>query len=450
MTTCSKTTHTDTYNLTNLYPNDGVVKKLTSYPIEFKKETFAITGKYTGGLGSGLYFKEQKNNKLYFYMLTDRGPNFFGPNSTKGERTIIFADKNFSPYVGIVEVIPGKSAKLIDGLKLKENDKLLHGNSPPNHTNGSNQYISLDENFNEIKFNNIGIDPEGITLDKQGNLWISEEYIPSIMKFDQKGNLLKKYSPGNGLPKIISEFHYNLGIEAIATAPNGKIYAMMEGVLNINSETAKFAEFVRFVEFDPISEKTRMFLYPHEQNIYKKVKDAKNGDIVSIDNNHFLVIEQGLTKNDTMQNKIFLIDISNATDITDIKLPNDKELEYASITELKSLGINLVKKKEFLDPRNYGWNLEKMEGITILDEKTIAISNDNDFGIKNSSIILLNNEYSLNDFILNTEDKKIYYKKEGKPALGAKIKINPIDSLNPHSYIWIFELENNIPYYSNH
>ena len=60
-----------------------------------------------------------------------------------------------------------------------------------------------------------GLDTEGISLDKDGNFWISDEYGPFIAKVDKKGNILEKYGPGMGLPKILADRVPNRGSEGV-------------------------------------------------------------------------------------------------------------------------------------------------------------------------------------------------------------------------------------------
>ena len=39
-------------------------------------------------------------------------------------------------------------------------------------------------------------------------------------------------------------------------------------------------------------------------------------------------------------------------------------------------------KKKIIDVREFGWTHEKMEGVALIDDKTIAVINDNDFGLR--------------------------------------------------------------------
>ena len=47
-----------------------------------------------------------------------------------------------------------------------------------------------------------------------------------------------------------------------------------------------------------------------------KAKDAKIGDVVALDNQRILLIEQGTGKDKTMINKIYLVDLAQASDLS--------------------------------------------------------------------------------------------------------------------------------------
>ncbi|HEY5958306.1 MAG TPA: hypothetical protein VIV60_17195, partial [Polyangiaceae bacterium] len=56
------------------------------------------------------------------------------------------------------------------------------------------------------------------------------------------------------------------------------------------------------------------------------------------------------------------------------------ELEYGTAAEVSSR-IAMVKKSRVVDLRAYGWLPEKAEGLALIDHRTLAISNDQDFGV---------------------------------------------------------------------
>ena len=180
------------------------------------------------------------------------------------------------------------------------------------------------------------------------------------------------------MPEILFNQSFNMGFESIAVNRKGtKIFAIMEGFLDFKIGTENPAEVIRFIVKDRKSGETKMLLYPIEKSFYGNNK-VKIGDMAYIDDEHFLVVEQGKNHKGEMQNRIFFINISKATDISSANKPDD-HFESNNINILEQDGYHLIEKKLFLNLRDHNWKYEKLEGLTIINEHTIAIANDNDF-----------------------------------------------------------------------
>ncbi|MDQ8036445.1 MAG: ParB-like protein, partial [Pedobacter sp.] len=147
------------------------------------------------------------------------------------------------------------------------------------------------------------------------------------------------------------------------------------------------ALFTRIVEIDRSSGEatptTKTFAYPLSPADWQDGKSgkAKLGDLVAVDNTHFLIMEQGAFKDNLIHNKIFLVDISAASDISGV-MNGALELETITTTAgLINAGVKTAQKTLIGDMRDYGWLLEKAEGLALVDDKTIALINDDDFGM---------------------------------------------------------------------
>jgi hypothetical protein len=417
-----------------IYFNKGNIEKVTKYNIEIPSNLGMYTRGFVAGVGSGLSFKglDSKGN-LEFYVLTDRGPNIDAPNTIEGKTVKIFPQANFSPFIGMVTVNPSKSANLTSIIGLTNRSSPLNGLPLPLTNDSVDREIAIDSNLNLIPFNENGVDPESVDYDKDGNLWVGEEYGPSIVQINGKnGKVIKRIFPNEGLPEVLKYRQKNRGFESIAVTPNGKIYAAVEGTLDIKGETKDIARFIRIVEFDPKTDKTKMYAYPLDPKLYSSFKYPKLGDMAAIDNSHFLIIEQGPTKERGFHNSIYMIDISDATDITDMVLKNGKALEYGDMTDL--IDITTVSKIKLFNMRDFSWDAEKMEGITIISDEMIAITNDNDFGVT----------YTINTEDQNLENYKLDIKNKSLIYTGGKVKPRivsaPIPS-NNHNSLWIIKLK---------
>lgn len=58
-------------------------------------------------------------------------------------------------------------------------------------------------------------------------------------------------------------------------------------------------------------------------------------------------------------------------------MPNGKYLERGLFEEVKQF---FLPKTKVFEAQEFGWGHEKIEGVAIIDNQTIAVINDNDFG----------------------------------------------------------------------
>jgi hypothetical protein len=391
------------------------------------------------GYGSGLTFKSvNPDGSLAFYGLTDRGPNGDGPIYLQGGReypTKFFPTPQFVPQIGVISLKDGQ-ATVVGRITIKD----AHGNPvsglplEPGQI-GSSEEIPLSETGFRFPYDENGLDPEGIARDQQGNFWICDEYGPFIIKLNRFGRMLKKYIPGRNLPAILKFRQPNRGFEAIAITPNGKIYAALQSTLDIDGKTKYAAQLIRIVELNPVNGTTRMFAYPLDVDAYQSNNAAKIGDLHAISNHQLVLLEQGTGKTG-MRNLLYLLDLSQATDISKLKVKG-RELEFSSdLSNVK--GLKMVAKQKILDLREHGWTAEKVEGLTVLnDNRTIVIINDNDFGLTMQVSDQLNaGPTELGQYRMTSERRFIY---GGKPAQ-PKFKTVPLNPIDCQTVMWVIKM----------
>jgi hypothetical protein len=240
--------------------------------------------------------------------------------------------------------------------------------------------------------------------DKTRNaLWVSDEYGPFIVKIDPATGIIQaRYAPGTGLPTIFAKRRANRGMEGLAldTAAD-KLYGFLQSplsdgkakyaVTNTSEKIETYAAFTRWVEFDPKTGATmRMFAYPLDAKQYQdgKTGGAKLGELVALGKGKFIVIEQGAGTDGKVFNQLMLVEIASATDINAAAYnPTTSDLEKSGMAGAAVNGADWskvvpLKKTLLLDLNKVGWLAEKAEGLTLVDESTIALANDNDFGLK--------------------------------------------------------------------
>lgn len=340
---------------------------------------------FVPAFGSGIALKAANpDGSLEFYLLTDRGPNVEGPKyvDDQGERDgVIFPVPNFQPQIAVA-VLRNGSAEVTETVGLQAPDgSAITGLPVAPGLPGATGEVPLAEDLRVLSYDDNGLDPEGVAVDAEGNFWVCDEYGPFIAKFDREGRLLKKYGPGEGLPEVLRYRIPNRGFEGITVTPEGRVYAALQSVLDVEGKTAKTAQFTRIVELDPRTGKTRMYAYPIDVESYKSPKDAKVGDIFAISEQKLLLIEQGKGKDGKMRNIVYLVDLAGCTDLSDVRI-SGQEPEHIADRNRLSQEIRFARKELVVDLRALGWDMEKAEGIALLpDRKTIVVVNDNDFGV---------------------------------------------------------------------
>jgi hypothetical protein len=153
----------------------------------------------------------------------------------------------------------------------------------------------------------------------------------------------------------------------------------------------RFARFTRWTEFDPTTGKAgKMYAYPLEASEYQdgRTGNAKLGDVVALGNGKFIVIEQGAAPSGKVFNKLMLVKSARRPiSLLAAFNPATSDLEKSSMGGAAVNGadwkaVTSLKKTLLLDLNAIGWLAEKAEGLTIVDGNTLALANDNDFGLK--------------------------------------------------------------------
>lgn len=341
-----------------------------------------------GGFSGLSFIKEEKNGDLLFWTLTDRGPN--GTEFKRDKKVMRgFFSPNFTPsFVQLKYVKAEKKVVIIKTIPFHNTDNKPMSGLPPKESI-SKVESPTDLIGTSLEQDNNGVDSESMTIDEKKHFWVGEEYFPSILEFDENGKLLTRIFPAakphealkkNEIPNAYTYRGFNRGFEAIGYK-NGKIFFMSQSPLKV-PEAHKDKEF-SVIRIGVFNTKTRMYeaeyLYPLTQKRVDKI-----GDLTMINGTEFYVIEQNGDVGADGVHLIYKVDLSKATNLVKSPLERDPETYaqkdlLAKVTPVaKTLAVNLVKA---------GYNeFEKMEGLTLINDKTLAIINDNDFGVENNKI----------------------------------------------------------------
>ncbi|MGH7600343.1 MAG: esterase-like activity of phytase family protein [bacterium] len=362
--------------------------------VKYELKTPPVIGAHDGvticeGGISGLHFIRGSENE--FYLITDRGPNADANEANAGKETILFAFPDYAPKVFKARA-EGDSLRVMETFTLKKSGGTNASGIPhPAGLGNSGEVAWVDTNKTLANLDEWGIDSECIVADQNGDFWIGDEYGPTIWHVNGKtGEVIKRYTPFGAsqhemaIDSVLAKRRPNRGFEGIACTPNGKVYALLQAPMyNPDKAAGEASRLQRILEIDPKTHATSMFVYEHEAPTASlKNKEWSIGDMTAINDHEFLVIEHAAKKDENVK-KIFKIDISQATPITREDF-NGKTLEQLENAEIcVANGIKPVQKTLYMDLLANGWDAshKKPEGLTVVNDTTIAVINDNDFGV---------------------------------------------------------------------
>ena len=344
---------------------------------------------HEGGI-SGLHYKHGSNDE--YYLITDRGPNAIANNHplAAGNAVKFFPFPAYAPKIFEVSAVAG-NLNITKTTELKRpNGSSASGVPLPAGSGSTGEVAWSDLSATTIAADNWGIDSEGIVEDNNGDFWICDEYGSSVWKTNDTMKTLERYTPfileteDVAIDTMIGKRRPNRGFEGVAYTPNGKIYAILQSpVYNPSSTASDNSQIHRILEIDPVTGTQQMYAYVHQAPIGQiRNKDWKIGDLVAVNNTEFLVIEHA-QRNGWNYKDVFKFDISSATPITVENFSGSTLEELIDESGLLANSITPVQKTHFLDLLESGWQLQhdKPEGITIVNDSTIALVNDNDYGI---------------------------------------------------------------------
>ncbi len=340
------------------------IYKLTQAPVAAKTQANQVLP--LGGLSALQWMPKgtdlpvdvlQDPNIFVFQAITDRGPNGQETDIPVKKETLRvrpFLVKNFAPQLVTLKVRKDSAQfEVISTVPFYDQKKNLINGLPPSEKNKNpeTKYESAVDLFGKpAKQTGFGMDSEGLCRTANA-LYVSDEYGPFLMKFNLERQLQTVWSPGQGLPAEIAHRKVNRGFEGLACDAQF-IYLMLQSPLK--SELAQDQNRIRLVQFNPTTGKTeKEFFYPMDEK-----KADKIGDIALIDTGRILVIEQNGVLGDKGVQDLYVIDLAQA-DAQGV-------LTKKKVVDLNKLGFNFA---------------EKIEGLTVIDSKTVALVTDNDFGL---------------------------------------------------------------------
>ena len=373
--------------------------------------TLDSMGDTAGSYGSGASYDRKAG---ILYLTTDRGP---------GDGKI-----DFSPRLYAIPLPKESASKSELNLKFKSDESDPPGMPAPTQTHlykdpDGKPFTGFIPDSSDpeprMKDGRRCLDPEGLAVMEDGNLFVSEEYYPSIIQFKPDGTFMARLiPPDNYLPRDPNSGEVNFaeaadrkegrednrGFEGVALSPDGKtVYAILQS--GLTQDGGKEAGATRLLAFDaltgsPKSEYAIRLTDP--ASLGKKVGKLKSKnisltEISFLSDGRLIAIERdnhgqdGSDKPKTaVLKQIITLDFSHATDL--LKLADQPYSLRSSDPKFKKLDakqdIQYVKTGTLFDfdsldlpSKGLPWDQlpEKWEGLALLSDDRLLVICDNDF-----------------------------------------------------------------------
>ncbi|MFG2647813.1 esterase-like activity of phytase family protein [Streptomyces sp. NPDC048436] len=341
-----------------------------------------------GGIGSDIYPAGRKGE---FWTVTDRGPN--GQIKVGGKKRRTFPVPGFDPAIVKVRV-SGDTVKVIDALALTTSSgRPVTG--LPNQEGRDEAPFTYDAET-PLTYDPNGLDTEGIVRAHDGSFWLVDEYGPSLVHVSAHGKVLKRYVPeglklsgadypvAEALPGILLHRKGNRGFEGLAQLPGGDLVMAVQSPLSLPDEDAgEGSRTTRLLRFSPKKQAvTAEYAYrfdpvgvvdPGEDD----TSELKISSVVAIGRDQLLV-EERTDKAARLQT----VELDRRSDILGDRWDDDTtKPSLEQLDDPTASGVPALKKRLLVDLGGIANVPGKIEGVALVDRRTLALINDNDFGM---------------------------------------------------------------------
>lgn len=344
-----------------------------------------------GGIGTDLWHGPG-DAADEFWLLCDRGPNGTVTVDQAARRTFLVPD--YTPLIlhvraaagslSLLAVIPvvGESGKGVSGLP-----NIAGHDEVPYDATGATR----------LAYCPSGLDCEGLVRTRAGEFWLAEEYGPSLVHVDATGRVLARFVPAGlplcgadyevsaTLPAIFARRKDNRGFEGLGLGPDGTtLYAIVQSPLLVpDKATGEAARTGRILAFDvragkPVAE----YAYRFEVAAAFDPKTPRQGEMkvssLAVLDDHVLLLGE---RTDLVA-KVYAADLRLATNL--LGTPWDEPAHAPSLEALadpEAAGVRLPQKRLIVDLTALPGIPGKIEGLAVLDDRTLAVANDNDFDV---------------------------------------------------------------------
>ncbi len=361
----------------------------------------------TVGIGSAA-FRHPNDPANMIWTLGDRGPNIACSDMKKiagvelaackqVKRGRVYPTPSYAPSIYRV-LIMENGFRVTDVITLKDRDgRPMSGLLNPLKTAATD--TGLDGKGKQLPYDLNGIDAELIVRLSDGTFWVGEENGPSLAHFGADGRLIVRHVPKGTegefagahydvkgtLPAILVKRAINRGIETLGVSPDERFfYTLLQNPLaNPDGAAYRKAKNTRLFKIERATMQiVGEYVYTLDDPMSfrrdpsKKQNDPRISEMMAIGTDRVIVLER--TEQTT---KLHEVDLSGATNISGTKWDDIATSPTLEQTDLSAAGIKPVSKTLRFDSTDYKDMVGKTEGMALLGDGSLALINDDDFGI---------------------------------------------------------------------
>ncbi|MFF8195520.1 esterase-like activity of phytase family protein [Streptomyces bobili] len=341
-----------------------------------------------GGIGSDIYPAGRKGE---YWTVTDRGPN--GQIKVDGKKRRTFPVPGFDPAIVRIKV-SGDTVKVLRSIPLTTSSgRPVTG--LPNQAGRDEAPYSHDARTS-LSYNPNGLDTEGIVRAADGSFWLVDEYGPSLVHVSARGKVLTRYVPEGlnltgsdypvveALPEVLLHRKINRGLEGLAQLPGGDLVLAMQSPLSLpDTDAGEASRTVRLLRFSP-RKKAAIAEYAYRFDPVEVVdpseddtSELKVSSVVAVGGDRLLVEERT-----DKAARLYLVRLDRKADILGGRW--DDEATSPSLEQLAdpaASGVPVLPKRLVVDLGTVAGVPGKIEGVALVNRDTLALINDNDFGM---------------------------------------------------------------------
>jgi hypothetical protein len=388
---------------TKFYTSDDTLLRIGPFTFEGGKIL-----NLTVGIGSGAW-RGPKDPANVIWTVGDRGPNIacsemkqiagmdFAP--CKGVRNgRVYPTPSNSPSIYRVMLLDNGTFRVTDVITLKDRDgNPLSGMLNPLKTAATEN--AMDGAGKPLPRELNGFDAEGIVRLTDGSFWIGDENGPSIAHFSADGRMIARHVPQGTegefagarydvkgtLPAILAKRAINRGIESMAVSPDENfLYFIMQNALaNPDVKTYQAAKNIRLFKIERASMKVvGEYVYTLDDPMSfrrdpsKRQNDPRISELMAIGLDRLVVLERT-----ELTTKLYEIQLEGATNIIGTRWDDAATSPSLEATTVADAKITAPQKTLRLDTANFTDIVGKTEGMALLDDGSLLVINDDDYGI---------------------------------------------------------------------